>query len=47
MVRRPGMFYWRGRSFSGLVCEQCKSLWDDPADSFAERVGLPELKAAP
>lgn len=33
------MFFWRGRVFSGLVCPTCKSLWDNPDDSFEEHVG--------
>ncbi len=40
-VCREGMFCWRGRTFSGLVCESCNSLWDNPDDSFKEHVGLP------
>lgn len=40
MVKKPNMFHWRGRFFSGLVCPDCNSLWDDPEDSFAEHVGL-------
>lgn len=40
MERRAGMFYWRGQSFSGLVCAPCNSLWDDPEDSFEKHVGL-------
>lgn len=40
LTREPGMFHWRGRDFYGLVCRACKSLWDDPTDSFEEYVGL-------
>lgn len=31
---REGMFHWRGTYFSGLVCEKCNALWDNPDDSF-------------
>lgn len=36
VVEREGMFYWRGRSFKGLVCdtEAHKALWNHPGDSF-------------
>lgn len=34
LARRPAQFYWRGRTFSGLVCFACNALWDDPTDSF-------------
>jgi len=34
IVVKPSMFHYRGRSFSGLVCETCNSLWDNPEDSF-------------
>ena len=34
LVVKPGMFHWRGRFFSGLVCEPCNALWDNPDDSF-------------
>lgn len=33
-VVRQGMFYFRGAHFSGLVCEKCNALWDNPDDSF-------------
>jgi hypothetical protein len=39
MEVRPGMFFWRGRHFSGLVCAPCKSLWNNPDDSFEAAVG--------
>jgi len=38
MVSRDKSFYWRGRHFKGLVCDTCKSLYDDPTDSFLEYV---------
>ena len=31
---RANMFYWRGRYFTGLVCGDCNSLWNNPSDSF-------------
>lgn len=34
VVERDGMFYWRGQTFKGLVCEECKALWNHPSDSF-------------
>lgn len=34
----PNMFYWRGRSFSGLVNPETKALYDNPEDSFMEYV---------
>jgi len=39
LVRRGGMFYWRGQYFYGQVCSQCNALWDDPDDCFATHVG--------
>lgn len=35
---RKGMFHWRGKSFSGLVCEDCNALYDNPEDSFNKHV---------
>lgn len=32
------MFYWRGTYFTGLVCESCNALWDNPEDSFLDHV---------
>ena len=40
LQRRLGMFYWRGRCFSGLVAPLSNALYDDPEDSFCEYVGL-------
>ncbi len=37
-VVREGMFYYRGTTFSGLVCEKCNALWDNPDDSFEAHV---------
>jgi len=37
---KPNMFYWRGKYFSGLVCKECNSLFDNPKDSFKNHVGL-------
>lgn len=25
---KPNQFHWRGRNFNGLVCPECKALWD-------------------
>ena len=38
LVRKPEMFYWRGRFFHGMVCEECNALYDDAEDSFFEHV---------
>ena len=40
LVRKPGMFFWRGRWFHGLVDVDVKDLYDDPADDFSAHVGL-------
>ncbi len=34
MIIREGMFNWRGNTFSGLVCEKCNALYNNPKDSF-------------
>ena len=39
---RPNQFHWRGRSFSGLVCSECNSLWNNPRDSFLAHVSSRE-----
>jgi len=37
LVVKPGMFALREHGmFSGLVCEPCGALWDDPENSFLE-----------
>jgi len=38
VVKRENMFFWRGRFYSGLVCPEHNSLWDNPEDSFFEGV---------
>ena len=38
LVVKENMFYWRGRYFTGLVCETCNALWDNPEDSFEDYV---------
>ncbi len=38
MKVKPGMFYWRGKYYSGLVCEKCNTLHDNPEDSFEKAV---------
>lgn len=38
LVVMQGMFFWRGKSFSGLVCKPCNALWDNPSDSFEKHV---------
>lgn len=43
LERRPKMFYWRGRYFSGLVDVAANVLYDDPEDSFADHVGFEGL----
>lgn len=35
---RQGMFYWRGTTFSGIVCERHNALFDNPEDSFMKHV---------
>jgi hypothetical protein len=32
VIRKPGMFYFRGWSGDGLVCEACKALWSVPTE---------------
>lgn len=38
MIVKEGAFFWRGKYFSGLVCETCNSLYDNPNDSFMEYI---------
>lgn len=38
LVVRPGLFYWRGKSLSGLYCAPCNAMWNNPADSFYDAV---------
>ena len=38
LERKPGMFFWRGRYFHGLVTDN--ALYDDPEDSFMEHLGF-------
>lgn len=33
-VIKPNMFFWHDQYFSGLVCEHCNALFDNPEDSF-------------
>ena len=40
LVVKEKMFFWRGRYFTGLVCENCKTFWDNPEDSFEKYVGI-------
>lgn len=40
MVIKSNMFHWRGRYFTGCVCEKCNALYDNPEDSFHKYVGL-------
>jgi len=41
LIRKEAMFNWRGKSFSGLVDEGRMALYDNPEDSFADHVGIP------
>ena len=36
MEVRSGMFYYRGQSFSGLLCVDCNALYINPEDSFKD-----------
>lgn len=27
MVRKEGLFYWRGVFYPGIICESCRALW--------------------
>ena len=41
---RGEMYYWRGNSYSGMVCKPCNALWDAVDDdgktfNFIEHVG--------
>jgi len=38
LVVKDAMFFWRGHYFTGLVCEECKALYDNPDDSFLAHV---------
>lgn len=38
LVVKENMFFYRGRFFTGLVCEPCNALYDNPEDSFWEYV---------
>jgi len=38
LVVKERMFHWRGKDFSGLVCEPCNALYDNPEDSFEDYV---------
>lgn len=40
LVRRAGMFYFRGVTFHGLVDEENNAFYDDPDDSFAAHTGI-------
>ena len=42
LVVRQSMFNFRGKSYSGLVCQRCNALWDNPDDSFYGDTGLKE-----
>lgn len=36
MILKDNMFHWRGKWMSGLVCEKCNALYDNPKESFME-----------
>lgn len=38
MILKENMFFWRGKYLSGLVCEKCNALYDNPKESFIEYV---------
>lgn len=38
MIVKEKCFHWRGIYFSGLVCENCNALYNNPADSFMDHV---------
>jgi DNA-directed RNA polymerase subunit M/transcription elongation factor TFIIS len=38
MIVKDAMFFWRGKYLSGLVCETCNALYDNPNDSFMDYV---------
>lgn len=38
LIKKKNCFYWRSteqKHFSGLVCETCNSLWENPFDSWS------------
>ena len=41
LIIKEGMFHWRGKCFSGLFCEQCNALFNNPADSFESHIVAP------
>jgi len=45
-IVKEAMFHWRGKNFSGLVCETCNTLWDNPDDSFKDAVEQSALQDA-
>lgn len=44
MIVKEKCFYWRGIYFSGLVCEKCNALYNNPADSFMDHVAQSSSK---
>jgi len=40
---RNEMFHYGIRSFTGLVCQGCKALWDNPDDSFFDYLKTMEI----
>ena len=41
MILKENMFFWREKYLSGLVCEKCNALYDNPKESFIEYVKNP------
>jgi hypothetical protein len=44
---QQGMFAWKGKTFSGLVCTTCNALWDNPEDSFLQTAMKNPMGAEP
>jgi hypothetical protein len=38
LVVKQNMFFWKGKYFSGLVCEEHNSLFENPEDSLMDHI---------
>lgn len=37
-VLKENMFYWRGKYFTGYVCEECNALYENKEDSMFDHI---------
>lgn len=37
-ILKENMFHWRGKNFTGYLCEECNAFWENKEDSMFSHI---------